>query len=273
MVSCKEYVEIKKEELKEKIKTFERPPKLCVIQVGEDPASNSYIKGKSKDCTEVGIEFNHVKLPEDILQGQLEYQVQLQCNLDNDGVIVQLPLPKHIDVNRITKLIPPEKDVDGFGADSCFKPCTPKGIVDWLKHNNYNLTGKDVVVLGRSKIVGKPLINMLIDEGATVTCCNSKTLDLSHYTIYAELVISAVGKPKEFGFEYFSTGLTEIIVDVGINRDENGKLCGDIDNIYFDKYLPNTYVTPVPGGVGLLTRTALVQNTVEAYELNNGGCN
>lgn len=266
MISCKEYVEIRKAELKEEIQKFHYEPKLCVIQVGDNPASNSYIKGKKKDCEEVGIEFSHVKLDEKITQRELEAHVKLQVSLIcNSGIIVQLPLPKHIDADRIVSLIPAEKDVDGFRIDSHFKPCTPKGIVDWLEYNNYDFVGKDVVVMGRSNIVGKPLVNMLIDKGATVTCCNSKTVNSDHYTTYADLVISAVGKPKEFDFSYFSD-LTEIIIDVGINRDENGKLCGDIDNTYFDKYLSDTYVTPVPGGVGLLTRYALLENTIRAYK-------
>lgn len=271
MVSCKEYVAIKKEELKEKIKTFERPPKLCVIQVGEDPASNTYVKGKKKDAEEVGIEFKHVKLPEDIEQGQLEYQVKLQSCL-NDGLIVQLPLPKHIDVERITKLIPIENDVDGFRESSCFKPCTPKGIIDWLEYNGISLEGKVCTVIGRSKIVGKPLVNMLIDKSATVINCNSKTAHLETHTRFADIVISAIGKANYIDHKYFCPDLlcNQILIDVGINRDENGKLCGDIDSRVKDMaYM----ATPTPGGTGIMTRLALVQNTVEAYELNNGGDN
>lgn len=266
MVSCKEYVTIKKEELKEKIKTFVRPPKLCVIQVGNNPASNSYIRGKRKDAEEVGIEFVHIKLPEDVEQGQLEHQVQLQSCI-NDGVIIQLPLPKHIDVERITKLIPANKDVDGFRSDSCFKPCTPKGVVDWLEYNEVNLEGKVCTVIGRSEIVGRPLVNMLIKKGATVISCNSKTINLENYTRFADIVFSAIGKANYINHKYFLPDriCDQILVDVGINRDENGKLCGDIDNTIKSFAL---HGTPVPGSIGLTTRLSLVENTVEAYELN-----
>ena len=266
MISCKEYVDIKKKELKEKISKLENKPRLCVIQVGDNPASTSYINGKKKDCAEVGIECEHIKLPEDITQRTLEAHIKLQAALlCNSGIIVQLPLPKHIDAERIEKLIPKEKDVDGFRVDSSFNPCTPQGIIDWLKYNNYDFVGKYIVVLGRSKIVGKPLVNMLIDEGATVTCCNSHTTFAWEMTKDADVVISAIGKPKYINRKYFTN--QTVVVDVGINRDENGKLCGDVD---VDKLseLDNVYVTPVPGGVGLLTRYTLLENTYKAT-LNN----
>lgn len=262
MISCKEYVEIRKQELKDKILNTGRVPKLCVIQVGDDPASNSYIKGKSKDCDEVGIEFHHIKLDECIGQHTLINCIT-ECAMNDkyDGIIVQLPLPSHINADVITDYIPASKDVDGFRRDSLFDPCTPKGIIDWLEYNNYDFVGKDVVVVGRSKIVGKPLVNMLIDRGATVTCCNSKTGDLNHYMWYADLVVSAIGMPKYFSNVDFVN--SDIVIDVGINRDENGKLCGDVDRDDIDEGI---YVTPVPGGVGLLTRLALIENVVAACE-------
>lgn len=270
MISCKEYVTIKKEELKEKIKTFKRPPKLCVIQVGEDFASNRYVNGKSRDCKEVGIEFEHVKRDETISQNQLEALVDMKSkDTTIDGLIVQLPLPKHIDVERITRLIPPNKDVDGFRVDSCFYPCTPKGIIDWLEYNEVNLEGKVCTVVGRSKIVGLPLVNMLIQKGATVISCNSKTSNIEKHTRFADIVISAIGKKNYFDHKYFLPDLLsgQILVDVGINQDENGKWCGDIDN----RVKELAYMaTPVPQGIGLITRCTLVQNTVEAYELNGG---
>lgn len=266
MVSCKEYVSIRKEALKEKIETFEKPPKLCVIQVGDNPASNTYVKGKRKDAEEVGIEFVHVKLPETVTQTELEDVIVYHETIKPaDGIIVQLPLPEHLDEERIKKVIDPTFDVDGFNIVSSFKPCTPKGIIDWLEYNNVDFVGNDVVVIGRSNIVGKPLTNMLIEKGATVTCCNSKTAHLCHYTQYADIVVSAVGKPKIFDFSYFSL-FPQVIIDVGINRDKNGKLCGDIDTTEL-KYFQGSYVTPVPGGVGLLTRVALIENVVESYEL------
>lgn len=262
MISCKEYVDIKKKELKEKIAKLEDKPRLCVIQVGDNPASNSYINGKKKDCAEVGIECVHIKLSESITQRELEAHIKLQSSLlCNSGIIVQLPLPEHINSERIAYLIPKEKDVDGFRVDSLFNPCTPKGIVDWLKYNGYDFTAKDVTILGRSKIVGKPLVNMLIEESATVTCCNSHTVYPWQYTREANLVISAIGKPKYLDEKYFTDNT--IIVDVGINRNENGGLCGDVNADAVSK-LENVYLTPVPGGVGLLTRYTLLENTYKA---------
>lgn len=263
MISCKDYVNAKKQELRAKIAKLERKPKLCVIQVGDNPASNSYISGKRKDCEEVGIECEIKKLDENTSQTDLATVINSIAYSDTDGIIVQLPLPNHINADEITKLIPVEKDVDGFRGEGIFKPCTPKGIVDWLKFNKYDFVGKNAVVIGRSNIVGKPLTSMLIDEGATVTCCNSHS-DVMKYTRTADLVISAVGKPKVFNFGYFTTFKPNIIVDVGINRGDDGKLCGDIDHAFFDSKLPKTYVTPVPGGVGLLTRYALLENVYEA---------
>ena len=279
MISCKEYVAIKKEELKEKVKSFDRAPKLCVVQIGDNPASNTYVKGKARDSEEIGIEFEHVHIKnyEDLSQCDLVLTLENLNNDDSiDGIIVQLPIPDKYNVEELQNCISPDKDVDGFRRDSCFEPCTPKGIMDWLKFNNYDFVGKDAVVLGRSKIVGKPLVNMLIEEGATVTCCNSKTSVFSrlNHLRRANLVISAVGKPKFLDYASFLTVNSsdlEVVVDVGINRDENGKLCGDIDPEHFDTKLPNAYLTPVPGSVGLCTRIALMQNVVEAYELHTKG--
>ena len=263
MISCKEYVEIRKKELSEEISYLRRKPRLCVIQVGDNPASNSYIKGKKKDCEEVGIEIQHLVYPENIRTAALKVAIR-ECSVGSafDGIIVQLPLPEHINVEEIIDCIPAYKDVDGFRRDSHFSPCTPKGIVDWLEYNKYPLEGKDVVVVGRSKIVGKPLVNMLIDRGATVTCCHSKTKDLMHHTNRADVVVTAIGKPKYFNDYHFAAA--EVVIDVGINRDENGKLCGDVDR---DDVCEEIYVTPVPGGVGLLTRLALLENVVKAYEV------
>ena len=270
MVSCKDYVEIRKKELRGKIEKYKadgsKVPSLCVIQVGDNPASNSYIKGKLKDCSDIGVDVAHIKLEENTNDSELKITVR-ECSSKYNGIIVQLPLPSHIDVEAVTYCIPANKDVDGFRRDSYFDPCTPKGIVDWLDYNKYDVTGKDVVVVGRSKIVGKPLVNMLIDKGATVTCCNSKTVFIEQYLHNADLVVSAIGKPKYFDGLSFRD--TDIIVDVGINRDENGKLCGDIDRESVERIFEDTYVTPVPGGVGLLTRLALLENVVKAYEMQN----
>ena len=246
MKSCKEYASECKEQLKKAIETKKRllyrQPVLAVVQIGNDAASSSYIKGKLKDCEDVGMVCKHIYLEEN----------------ENDTY----PIPDKFDLPVLQNCISSEKDVDGFRKDSMFDPCTPKGIIGWLDDNKYDYEGKKAIVIGRSNIVGKPLVNMLIEKGATVTSCNSMTKDLKVYTGNADLIISAIGKPKYFSSSYFYTN--QVIVDVGINRDENGKLCGDID--YDDvRRWGNTYVTPVPGGVGLLTRVALLQNTFEAY--------
>lgn len=267
IVSCKDYVEIKKKELKEEIRHFNRKPVLAVIQIDNDQASNSYIKGKQKDCDEIGIEMRHVNIYSNVAgQKEVECIIKDVAKSDADGIIIQLPIPDKYDLERLQHLIPPEKDVDGFRRDSCFKPCTPKGIVDWMEYNNFEFKGKDCCVLGRSKIVGLPLTNMLIEKGATVTCCNSTTPSTEYYTRNADYVFSAIGIPHYFDYSDFFE-YCELIVDIGINRIKDNKLCGDINCCSFEEYLSGTYVTPVPGGVGLLTRLALMQNTLNAYKI------
>lgn len=267
IVSCKDYVEIKKKELEEEIQHFNRKPVLAVIQIDNDQASNSYIKGKKKDCDEVGIEMRHVNIYSNAAeQKEVEGIIKVIANSDADGIIIQLPISDKYNLERLQHLIPPEKDVDGFRRDSCFKPCTPKGIVDWMEYNDFEFEGKDCCVLGRSKIVGLPLTNMLIEKGATVTCCNSTTPSTWYYTRNADYAFSAVGVPNYFDFSDFQD-FCELVVDIGINRDENEKLCGDVNNAGFESSLNDTYVTPVPGGVGLLTRLALMQNTLNAYKI------
>ena len=272
IISCKEYVEIQKEILKEKVSTFDKKPKLCVVQIGDNQASNTYVRNKKRDCEALNIDFEHVHIKdyENMSQDDIILTLDtLNADFDINGIIIQLPIPDKYNVEELQKHINPEKDVDGFRKDSCFKPCTPKGIMDWLKYNNFEFKGKNATVIGRSNIVGKPLVNMLIEEGATVTCCNSSTKSLSRYMFNTDLVVSAIGKPKYFNKFDFNGQC--IIVDVGINRDENGKLCGDVDPEGFEERHPSSYLTPVPGSVGLCTRLVLAQNTVEAYELQKGG--
>lgn len=269
IVSCKEYVALKKEDLKKKINN-DRPPTLLIIKVGENNASNVYINGKKKDCAEIGIKCMIRSFPVDFTEkeliGVIKYYSSILCI---DGIIVQLPLPDHINPDNIASAIPAEKDVDGFRRDSLFDCCTPKGIIDWLEYNHYDFVGTDVTVIGRSKIVGKPLVNMLIDRGATVTCCNSHTniFTIEEHIQNSSLIISAIGKPKYWESLDFSDFNNDIVIDVGINRDENGKLCGDVDYDNVKKIHDDIYITPVPGGVGLLTRLALLQNVVRAYEI------
>lgn len=263
MVSCKEYIEKQKSLLKEQVLSFDRRPKLCVIQIGDDTASNSYIRGKKRDCKEIGIECEHLHISdyENFSEADLVKLIE-EKNNDNaaDGIIVQLPIPKKYDVKVIQKVIAKEKDVDGFKRDSDFTPCTPKGIIDYLKYNEISLLGKVCTVIGRSEIVGKPLVNLLINEGATVISCNSKTPDVKKFTKESDIVISAIGRANYFDETYFHE--RQVLVDVGINRNEKGKLCGDIKESAKEKV---AVATPVPGGVGLLTRMELMENVVEAY--------
>lgn len=273
MISCKEYVALEKVKLKNEIKDLKRSPKLYIFQVGNDDASNRYTKWKKKDCEEVGIEYEHILLPESVTTEELLMKIEIKQRLwQTDAVIVQLPLPKHIDVERVTESIYSRMDVDGFTVGSPYDPCTPKGIIDWLEYNNIDFNGKVCAVLGRSKIVGKPLVNMLIDRGATVINCNSKTNhdDVIKTFNMSEIVISAIGKPRYWErWDFLNTEATEILVDVGINTDENGELCGDFDERCVEMLVgKDPYQTPVPGSVGLLTRLSLLKNVVKAYEVN-----
>ena len=260
MISCKEYVSLRKAELQKQIRNMSKQPCLVVFQIDENPASNAYIRGKKKDCSELGIKCVHVQYSSLGLSQEKFERLLTEFGRSDDihGMMIQLPIPKTYDLQRLLDCIPKEKDVDGFRQDSFFHSCTPKGIMDWLAYNQIKLLGKWVCVVGRSEIVGKPLVNLLIDAGATVVCCNSHTRDLQTITKWADIVVTAIGKPNWFTKEDFTDN--QIIIDVGINRDIHGKLCGDVADISDIQ----SYVTPVPGGVGLLTRLALMENTVQA---------
>lgn len=272
-ISCKEYAEEQKELLRDIVSQFNDKPQLVVIQVDDNPASNSYINNKKKLCKEVGIQFTHLHISsEKHSQEYLEDCIRKFGEDDSvSGIIVQLPIPEKYNVDKLLQCIPPNKDVDGFRNDSKFKPCTPDGIINWLKYNNYNFVGKRAVVIGRSKIVGKPLTNMLIDEGATVTCCNSHS-DLEYELMGSDLVCVAIGVPEYIDSTFFHWNHSpEIIVDIGINRNKDGKLCGDVDK--YDFIHPTwcdekPYITPVPNGVGKLTVVTLIEHTVQAYLMN-----
>lgn len=251
------------EEVKDKIRTSIREdfingglavPTLAVIQVGNNEASNRYIRNKRKDCESVGIKFEWYYYEESITQEQLIEEIK-DIQEFVDGVIVQLPLPDHIEAFTIKYAIDPLKDVDGFHPMSYYNPCTPKGIIEYLTVGcGYNFTSKNITVIGRSEIVGKPVARMLIERSATVTICNSYTRNLWDHINGADLIICAVGKPKFLN----CYAIHVPVIDVGINFDENGKLVGDCYNT------EDREVTPVPGGVGLLTRSALLQNTLKA---------
>lgn len=258
--NIREYCQEKKSILKQMIRDAKLEPRLAVIQVGSVEASTRYIKNKKKDCEEVGISFEWYFYPEEISTEELACEIKdLEPHVN--GLIVQMPLPGHIDLEAIKLAIDPEKDVDGFHPMSAFRPCTPAGIVDYLTNGcGYEIEGKDVVIFGRSDIVGKPLAQMLTDLDATVTLCHSKSKDKWRYIDRADLIISAVGKA---GF-LNCYAIWKPVIDVGINFDENGKLVGDCI------HTEDRDVTPVPGGVGLLTRVALLDNVIAATLLQSG---
>lgn len=262
MISIKDYIVIKKEQIKKEIKTFSYIPKLVIVQINDDPASNSYIKGKLKDLEEVGLRSELIKLSLSTTQDEL---LQLIERLNNDqdvtGFIVQMPLPQQIDEEIVKLAINKSKDVDGFNVLSKINPATPNGIVTYLKDNNYHFDGKKALVIGRSNIVGKPMFNMLLNLNMTVTIAHSHTptKELRKLISNSDLIIVAVGKPyfitKEFKFKK-----NAYIFDVGINRLE-GKLVGDCE-----PNLDVKFQSPVPGGVGLLTRLSLILNLLEVYK-------
>ena len=247
-------------------------PGLAVIVVGENPASQVYVRNKVKACEEVGfhsvLERYSAELGEEELLARI---ATLNADPSIQGILVQLPLPEHIAAERVLEAIAPEKDVDGFhianaGAlmvgQPAFKPCTPYGCMKILESIDYPIRGARAVIVGASNIVGKPMAMLLLQAGATVTICNSKTRDLAHHTKDADILVVATGKPKMISGDMVKTGA--VVIDVGINRLPDGKLCGDVD---FDtaKYIAG-WITPVPGGVGPMTITMLLMNTLEAAE-------
>ena len=253
--NIKDYCHDKKVILKDLINKIQgKAPVLACIQVGNNEASNRYIRNKKKDCEEVGVVFEWYHYDESISEEELIAEIHdLQPFVT--GLIVQMPLPKHISETAIKMAIDPIKDIDGFHPMSQYTPCTPTGIIDYLTECGFPFEGARAAVIGRSEIVGKPMAAMLTELDSTVTLCHSKTKDLQHHLAYADLIICAVGKANFLDCK----DLTKcIIVDVGINFDENGKLVGDCYNC-------GDNVTPVPGGVGLLTRLALLRNTYNAY--------
>lgn len=262
--NIKEFCANKKAQIKEDIErdfVDAKKPTLAVIQVGNNEASNRYIHNKKKDCEEVGIFFEWYYYEETISENELITEIKDLLPYV-DGMIVQMPLPEHIDVDAIKLAIAPEKDVDGFHPMSWFNPCTPAGIIDYVVNGcGYDFTGKNVTIFGRSDIVGKPLAQILTNRDATVTLCHSKSKDKWQFIETADFIVTAVGKPAFLN----CYAIHVPVVDVGINFDENGKLVGDCINT------ENRDVTPVPGGVGLLTRVALLENTLLAAQFRRTG--
>lgn len=263
-----------KEELKEKVKRLktEKDISIClaVIQVGSDPASTVYVGNKKKACAYIGIASLSYELPEETTQEELiELIDELNHKDDVNGILVQLPLPKHIDEDAVIRAIDPKKDVDGFHPQSVgalcigqpgFVSCTPAGIIQLLKRSGIEISGKECVVVGRSNIVGKPMALLLLRENGTVTVAHSKTANLKEVTKRADILVVAVGKPKMITREYVREGA--VVIDVGIHRNENNKLCGDVD--YEDVAPICKAITPVPGGVGPMTIAMLMSNCVKA---------
>ncbi len=270
----------RKDELKIKIEKMKqagkRIPQLTVILVGNNQASQTYVRNKERGCAYVGMLSDIILKDENISEDELINEIKRLNNDANvDGILVQLPLPAHINENKILDLIDPSKDVDGFHPTNVAKlmlgqnglvPCTPKGMMVLLDEINYDLTGKEVVVVGRSNIVGKPVSLLCLQKNATVTIAHSRTKNLKEVCQRADVLIAAIGKAKFFTKDYIKKGA--IVLDVGINRDENNKLCGDVD--YDDVKDIVSYITPVPGGVGPMTIAMLLENTLQAYEQREG---
>ena len=276
IISGKELSAKLKAEMAERVATFPaeygRVPHLVVILVGEDPGSVSYVKGKAKASAEVGIRNTTIRRPDTITEDELLGMIA-ELNADDgvDGILVQLPLPKHIDEDKIIAAIDKSKDVDGFlplnvaalwQKQPCTLPCTPKGIIKMLKSAGVEISGREAVVIGRSNIVGLPVSKLLLDENATVTIAHSRTKNLGEVTRRADILVVAIGRPKFVNADMVKEGA--VVIDVGVNRDpETGKLCGDVD---FAAIEPKaSVITPVPGGVGPMTICCLMENTIECF--------
>ena len=265
-----------KDELKEEVAALIAEGKTCalaVIQVGNDPASSVYVGNKKKACAYIGIESIAYELPEETTEEELlEVIDKLNKDPKVHGILCQLPLPSHINEDHVIQAISPKKDVDGFhpqnvGAlvvgEKGFVSCTPAGIIQLLKRSNIEIAGKHCVVIGRSNIVGKPMALLMLRENATVTICHSRTQNLKEICREADILIVAIGKPKFIGADYVKDGA--VVIDVGIHRNEENKLCGDVD---YDEVEPKaSYITPVPGGVGPMTIAMLMHNCVEASKV------
>ncbi len=271
----KKVSEAKRAEIKEKVLKFKAEGKeatLVVLVVGDNPASKVYVNNKHKACAEVGINSEIIALPETISEEELISEIE---KLNNDekvtGILCQLPLPKSINEETVINAISPLKDVDAFHpvnvghimiGNYTFLPCTPAGVMEILKYYNISVSGKKCVIIGRSNIVGKPMAMLLLKENGTVEICHSKTDDLKKETLSADILIAAVGVPKFVKADMVKDGA--VVIDVGINRDENNKLCGDVD--FSDVSEKAGFITPVPGGVGPMTVTMLLENTIKALE-------
>lgn len=282
LLDARPIVENKIKELKKRVEKFSVKPKLVIIRVGDDKASEKYVNNKIKKCEEVGIESQVFHFAETVPQWQIEHKIQvLNGNAWVTGILLQLPLPKHLDEDYLTSLIKAEKDVDGFTTENMGKlilgqegnvACTPRGIIDLLKSYDIEIEGKNVLIINRSNIVGKPLAHLFLKENATVTIAHSKTSSDTLYDLMysADIVVTAIGKPNWFTSSDFSPYTT--IVDVSINFDENGKMCGDVKKSDYDRLIvKGCNITPVPNGVGQMTVLSLIEQTIEIAERNYKG--
>ena len=276
LINGKEVAKKVRKELKSevvKLKENGINPKLAVVMVGNDPGSTVYVRNKSKACEKVGIEFEEFLYDENLSESEL-LNVIKKLNEDStiNGILLQSPVPKHIDINKAFRTIAPEKDVDGFNpvnvgnltiGEDAFISCTPYGVIKMFEEYNIELEGKNAVILGRSNIVGKPMIQCMLSKNATVTVCHSKTKNLKDITKNADILVSAIGRPKFVTKDMIKKDA--IIIDVGINRMENSKICGDVD--FENVYAKASKITPVPGGVGPMTIAMLMHNLVKATKL------
>lgn len=263
----------------EDLKAINIVPKLAVILVGNDPASKVYVRNKSKACQEVGIEYEEILLDKNTTMDKLLSIIKkLNDRKDINGILLQSPIPKGLNIQEAFNLIDYRKDVDGFNpinigklltGQDCFISCTPFGIMKMFEEYNIDLTGKNAVVIGRSNIVGKPMAQCLLNKNATVTICHSKTKNIGKITKNADIIVSAVGKINMVTKEMVKPGA--VVIDVGMNRNEEGKLVGDVDFENVSKV--SSYITPVPGGVGPMTIAMLLNNVVKATKLQNNNCN
>lgn len=278
LINGKELAQKVRQQVKEEVTALKEKnifPKLAVIMVGNDKASEVYVKNKSKACDEVGIAFEEFLLPEKTTQEELLGLIQtLNAQNNIHGILLQSPIPKHLNIKEAFQTIQEEKDVDGFHPNNVgklaigeegFVSCTPAGVMKMLQEYGIETIGKHAVVIGRSNIVGKPLANLLLNANCTVTVCHSKTQNIAEITKQADILVAALGKPKFVTANMVKKGAT--VIDVGINRTEEGKLVGDVDFAEVEKVA--SYITPVPGGVGPMTIAMLMENVVKAAKINN----
>lgn len=280
LISGKIVSEKVRAEIRDQVKDFvlsnNRAPGLAVVLVGDNPASQVYVRNKHKACLEVGMDSYEINLPHETEEDRLISVInELNADPKVDGILVQLPLPGHINEDRIIKSILPDKDVDAFSPVNVggimlgsynFLPCTPAGIMELLRHYNIEIEGKECVVIGRSNIVGKPMALLLLEKNGTVTVCHSRTQNLSEITRNADILVAAVGRAGFVTCDMVKPGA--VVIDVGINRNAEGKLCGDVDFVSVSEIA--SFITPVPGGVGPMTITMLLKNTLTAAKMHTG---